>query len=89
MFDFNNIILVLEQSGELFICVISVFFVMIVVYINDELQCFDEQFFVELVELVNDIYLNGELFVWVDVVWQCCEFLGLDSEFICLVEVIY
>lgn len=62
---------------------------MIAVYINDELQRFDEQFFVELVELVNDIYLNGELFVWVDVVWQRCEFLGFDSEFICLVEVIY
>ena len=33
---------------------------------NGELQRLDEQFPLELAELTNDIYLNGELFARVD-----------------------
>lgn len=87
--DFNNTILALEQSGELLTRVTSVFFAMTAAHTNDELQRLDEQFSAELAELANDIYLNGELFARVDAVWQRRESLGLDSESICLVEVIH
>lgn len=87
--DFANTLLALEQSGALLTRVTSVFFAMTSAHTNDELQRLDEAFSAELAGLANDIYLDGALFARVDAVWQRRHTLGLDSESLRLVEVIY
>lgn len=87
--DFANTLLALEQSGALLTRVTSVFFAMTSAHTNDELQRLDEAFSAELAGLANDIYLDGALFARVEAVWQRCHTLGLDSESLRLVEVIY
>lgn len=87
--DFANTLLALEQSGALLTRVTSVFFAMTSAHTNDELQRLDEAFSAELAGLANDIYLDGALFARVEAVWQRRHTLGLDSESLRLVEVIY
>lgn len=87
--DFANTLLALEQSGALLTRVTSVFFAMTSAHTNDELQRLDEAFSAELAGLANDIYLDGVLFARVEAVWQRRHTLGLDSESLRLVEVIY
>ena len=87
--DFANTLLALEQSGALLTRVTSVFFAMTAAHTNDELQRLDEAFSAELAGLANDIYLDGALFARVEAVWQRRHTLGLDSESLRLVEVIY
>lgn len=87
--DFANTLQALEQSGALLTRVTSVFFAMTSAHTNDELQRLDEAFSAELAGLANDIYLDGALFARVEAVWQRRHTLGLDSESLRLVEVIY
>lgn len=87
--DFANTLLALEQSGALLTRVTSVFFAMTSAHTNDELQRLDEAFSAELAGLANDIYLDGALFARVEAVWQRRHTLGLDSESLRLVVVIY
>ncbi|MBW9350770.1 peptidyl-dipeptidase Dcp [Citrobacter sp. EC_71] len=87
--DFANTLLALEQSGALLTRVTSVFFAMTSAHTNDELQRLDEAFSAELAGLANDIYLDSALFARVEAVWQRRHTLGLDSESLRLVEVIY
>lgn len=87
--DFANTLQALEQSGALLTRVTSVFFAMTAAHTNDELQRLDEAFSAELAGLANDIYLDGALFARVEAVWQRRHTLGLDSESLRLVEVIY
>lgn len=85
--DFDNILVALEQSGQLLGRVTRVFFAMAGANTNPLIQQLDEQFSAELAELGNDIWLNDALYQRVKQVWQQRDALNLDPESRRLLEV--
>ena len=86
---FDNTYLALERSGGMLSRVTSTFFAMTSAHTNDYLQQLDEAFSAELAVLADDIHLNATLFGRLNSVYQQRASLGLDTESLRLVEVVW
>lgn len=89
VFDFDNIIVVFDQSGELLNKVSIVFSGLNSCNMNDEMQVFNKEIILLFLVYWDDISLNLVFFVCVKEVYECWEKLGLDKEQNKLLEEIY
>lgn len=86
---FDNIIEVLECSGEILNCVLCIFFGLVQVDINDVCQKIQEEVVFRLVEYQDEINFDLKLFVCIKIVYDQCDVFGLDLVQKCLVECDY
>lgn len=87
--DFENSVVALERSGEIYRRVSRVFFNMTSANTNDELQRIQAELAPRLAAHADNILLNRDLFSRVESVYEVREELGLDRESERLLEETY